>query len=228
MISAMSDLERRSGSRPSRRKREQRAYNLVMAGGALGARLRRRHAAGDLRRRSAGRSRSSRRSWPSSARCSSGAPSQSIVAEAVGRALASLGVDAVFGLLGSGNLTVTNALRDAGVPFHASRHEGGAICMADGYGRVSGRLAACSVHQGPGLTNTVTGPDRGGQEPHAADRDRRRHAGRRPALELPDRPGRSGGGGRRGRRARARAGRRRWPTSRAPCGARRSSAAPWC
>ena len=32
----MSDLERRSGSRPSRRKREQRAYNLVMAGGVLG------------------------------------------------------------------------------------------------------------------------------------------------------------------------------------------------
>ena len=80
-----------------------------------------------------------------------------LVAEAVGKALASLDVDAVFGLLGSGNLTVTNALRDAGVPFHAARHEGGAICMADGYGRVSGRLAACSVHQGPGLTNTVTG-----------------------------------------------------------------------
>ena len=32
----MSDLERRSGSRPSRRKREQRAYNLVMAGGVFG------------------------------------------------------------------------------------------------------------------------------------------------------------------------------------------------
>ena len=80
-----------------------------------------------------------------------------IVAEAVGRALASLGVEAVFGLLGSGNLTVTNALRDAGVPFHSARHEGGAICMTDGYARVSGRLAACSVHQGPGLTNTVTG-----------------------------------------------------------------------
>jgi hypothetical protein len=29
----MSDLERRSGSRPTRRKREQRAYNLVVAGG---------------------------------------------------------------------------------------------------------------------------------------------------------------------------------------------------
>ena len=79
------------------------------------------------------------------------------VAEAVGRALAALGVDAVFGLLGSGNLTVTNALRDAGVPFYAARHEGGAICMTDGYARVSGRLAACSVHQGPGLTNAITG-----------------------------------------------------------------------
>ena len=33
MICAMSDLERRSGSRPSRRKREQRAYNLVLVGG---------------------------------------------------------------------------------------------------------------------------------------------------------------------------------------------------
>lgn len=32
----MSDLERSSGSRPSRRQREQRAYNLVLAGGALG------------------------------------------------------------------------------------------------------------------------------------------------------------------------------------------------
>ena len=31
----MSDLERRTGSRPSRRKREQRAYNLVVAGGVL-------------------------------------------------------------------------------------------------------------------------------------------------------------------------------------------------
>ena len=80
-----------------------------------------------------------------------------LIAEAVGRALAALGVDTVFGLMGSGNLAVTNALRDAGARFYAARHEGGAICMADGYGRVSGRLAACSVHQGPGLTNAVTG-----------------------------------------------------------------------
>lgn len=80
-----------------------------------------------------------------------------LVAEAIGRALAAYGVDTVFGLLGSGNLTVTNALRDAGARFVAARHECGAICMADGYARVSGRLPACSVHQGPGLTNTITG-----------------------------------------------------------------------
>ena len=32
----MSDLERRSGSRLTRRQREQRAYNLVLAAGGLG------------------------------------------------------------------------------------------------------------------------------------------------------------------------------------------------
>jgi thiamine pyrophosphate-dependent acetolactate synthase large subunit-like protein len=79
------------------------------------------------------------------------------VAQAVGQALARAGADVAFGVMGSGNLSVTNALRDAGVPFHAARHEGGAICMADGYARVSGRLAVCSVHQGPGLTNAMTG-----------------------------------------------------------------------
>ena len=32
-----------------------------------------------------------------------------------------------------------------------------AVCMADGYARVSGAVGVCSVHQGPGLTNTMTG-----------------------------------------------------------------------
>jgi hypothetical protein len=32
----MSDIERRSGNRPSRRRREQRAYRLVLASGAFG------------------------------------------------------------------------------------------------------------------------------------------------------------------------------------------------
>ena len=79
------------------------------------------------------------------------------VAEAVGRALAGLGARHVFGLLGSGNFVVTNALVEHGATFLASRHEGGAITMADAYARVSRRVGVCSVHQGPGLTNAMTG-----------------------------------------------------------------------
>jgi len=71
-----------------------------------------------------------------------------LVSQAVGRALASEGVRVVFGLLGSGNLAVTNALRDAGATFVAARHETGAVCMADGYARVSGEVGCASVHQG--------------------------------------------------------------------------------
>ena len=79
------------------------------------------------------------------------------VAEAVGRLLVERGVKQVFGVIGSGNFEVTLAMVGAGADFVASRHEGGAITMADAFGRASGQVAACSVHQGPGLTNTMTG-----------------------------------------------------------------------
>ncbi len=80
-----------------------------------------------------------------------------IVAEAVGGVLAAAGATAVFGVVGSGNFHVTNALVRHGVRFVAARHEGGAATMADAYARMSGRLALVSVHQGPGLTNALTG-----------------------------------------------------------------------
>lgn len=80
-----------------------------------------------------------------------------IVSELVGRTLAELGVGHAFGVVGSGNFHVTNALREAGVPFTASRHEGGAATMADAFARLSGRPAVLSVHQGCGLTNGLTG-----------------------------------------------------------------------
>src|SRR3954453_8896004 len=79
------------------------------------------------------------------------------VAEIVGYTLAQLGVGHVFGVVGSGNFVVTNALRRHGVPFTAARHEGGAATMADAYGRMSGRVGVVSTHQGCGLTNAVTG-----------------------------------------------------------------------
>ncbi|MGD6978705.1 MULTISPECIES: thiamine pyrophosphate-binding protein [Citricoccus] len=79
------------------------------------------------------------------------------VADVVGQALAALGAGHVFGVVGSGNFAVTNALRRSGVPFTAARHEGGAATMADAYGRMSGRVGIVSTHQGCGLTNAVTG-----------------------------------------------------------------------
>ena len=42
----------------------------------------------------------------------------------------------VFGVVGSGNFHVTNALSRGGVRFVAARHEGGAATMADAYGRM--------------------------------------------------------------------------------------------
>src|SRR3954453_5587281 len=80
-----------------------------------------------------------------------------LVSEAVGRTVHTLGGDVVFGLMGSGNLAVTNAIVAAGGTFHSARQETGALCMADGYARGSGRLGGASVHQGPGLTNAITG-----------------------------------------------------------------------
>ncbi|GLW96804.1 thiamine pyrophosphate-binding protein [Microtetraspora sp. NBRC 16547] len=79
------------------------------------------------------------------------------VAEAVAAVLASLGVDTAFGVVGSGNFHVTNSLTEHGVRFVAARHEGGAATMADAYARMSGTVPVLSVHQGPGLTNALTG-----------------------------------------------------------------------
>jgi len=79
------------------------------------------------------------------------------VAHEIGAGLARMGVRTAFGVVGSGNFHVTNALNAGGARFVAARHEGGAAVMADAYARVSGELGVLSVHQGPGLTNAMTG-----------------------------------------------------------------------
>jgi thiamine pyrophosphate-dependent acetolactate synthase large subunit-like protein len=79
------------------------------------------------------------------------------VAHAIGAALTRMGARTVFGVVGSGNFHVTNALTATGARFIAARHEGGAAVMADAYARVSGQIGVLSVHQGPGLTNAMTG-----------------------------------------------------------------------
>ncbi|WP_416405435.1 thiamine pyrophosphate-binding protein [Arthrobacter sp. LFS091] len=79
------------------------------------------------------------------------------VSTLVGRTLAKLGVGHVFGVVGSGNFDVTSTLMEAGVPFTAARHEGGAATMADAYTRMSGKVGVVTTHQGCGLTNAITG-----------------------------------------------------------------------
>jgi thiamine pyrophosphate-dependent acetolactate synthase large subunit-like protein len=80
-----------------------------------------------------------------------------LVSDAVGTALAGLGAGTVFGVVGSGNFHVTNALIAHGARFVAARHECGAACMADAWARGTGHVGILSVHQGPGLTNAMTG-----------------------------------------------------------------------
>jgi acetolactate synthase-1/2/3 large subunit len=80
-----------------------------------------------------------------------------LVAEAVGRTLAELGVRQAFGVVGSGNFHVTNALIAGGARFVPARHEGGAATMADAYARMSGEVSVLTLHQGCGLTNAMTG-----------------------------------------------------------------------
>ena len=78
-------------------------------------------------------------------------------AEAVGAAVAALGTSRVFTLLGSGNFVVTLALRDAGAQVASLRHESAAVTAADAYARVTGEVGVVTLHQGPGLTNAMTG-----------------------------------------------------------------------
>src|SRR5579859_1712062 len=80
-----------------------------------------------------------------------------LVSDAVAAVLAEFGADTVFGVVGSGNFHVTNALIARGARFVPARHECGAASMADGWARTAGRPGILSVHQGPGLTNAMTG-----------------------------------------------------------------------
>ncbi len=79
-------------------------------------------------------------------------------AEAVVAALEAEGVDVVFGYPGGQAIRIYDALYDSGIIRHVlARHEQGAVHMADGYARATGRPGVVIVTSGPGATNTVTG-----------------------------------------------------------------------
>ncbi len=78
------------------------------------------------------------------------------VYEAIAAQLRSEGVGAVFGLMGDGNLKLIPRLAHEEIPFYGSRHEAGAVAMADGYARTTGQVGVGTFTQGPGLTNALT------------------------------------------------------------------------
>ncbi len=77
--------------------------------------------------------------------------------EALVETLAVNGVKHVFGIVGSAFMDALDIFPAAGIEFVAVAHEQGAIHMADGYARASGRHGVCIAQNGPGVTNFVTG-----------------------------------------------------------------------
>src|SRR6266513_498267 len=77
--------------------------------------------------------------------------------EALVETLAANGVTHVFGIVGSSFMDALDSFPAAGIQFVPVAHEQGAIHMADGYARASGRHGVCIAQNGPGVTNFVTG-----------------------------------------------------------------------
>jgi acetolactate synthase I/II/III large subunit len=80
-------------------------------------------------------------------------------AEILIEALVHEGVDSIFGYPGGAVLHIYDELwraRDR-VTHYLVRHEQGAVHMAEGYARASGRVGVALVTSGPGATNAMTG-----------------------------------------------------------------------
>jgi sulfoacetaldehyde acetyltransferase len=77
--------------------------------------------------------------------------------EAFVETLVAQGVTEVFGIVGSAFMDALDIFPAAGIRFVPTAHEQGAVHMADGYARVSGRHGVCIGQNGPGITNFVTG-----------------------------------------------------------------------
>lgn len=80
-------------------------------------------------------------------------------AQALIKTLDDLGIEYIFGYSGGAAIPIFDALEtvESNIEFILVRHEQGAVHMADGYARATGKPAAVLVTSGPGAGNTVTG-----------------------------------------------------------------------
>lgn len=75
----------------------------------------------------------------------------------IAKELHEAGIDTLFGVAGEANLDLIACLTEQhAARYIASRHEAGAVAMADGFARASGEFGCATVTCGPGLTNTIT------------------------------------------------------------------------
>jgi acetolactate synthase I/II/III large subunit len=78
-------------------------------------------------------------------------------AQYIAACLKDAGVEKVFGQCGHTNYALIDACHKLDIAYVSFRHEQQAAHAADGYFRVSHKLAVLNVHLSPGLTNALTG-----------------------------------------------------------------------
>jgi thiamine pyrophosphate-dependent acetolactate synthase large subunit-like protein/nitrite reductase/ring-hydroxylating ferredoxin subunit len=88
-------------------------------------------------------------------------PHATTVTDVMAQTMTNWGVKSVFGIVGHSNLGLADALRleakQGNLTFFGVRHEGAAAFACSGYGKLTGKPAACLTIAGPGATNLVTG-----------------------------------------------------------------------
>ena len=83
------------------------------------------------------------------------------VTDVMAETMVEWGVQSVFGMVGHSNLGLADAIRrrtvDGEMKYYGIRHEGAASFAVSGYGKLTGKPAACLAIAGPGATNLLTG-----------------------------------------------------------------------
>jgi nitrite reductase/ring-hydroxylating ferredoxin subunit len=88
-------------------------------------------------------------------------PHATTVTDIMAQTMTNWGVKSVFGIVGHSNLGLSDAMRleakQGKLTFFGVRHEGAAAFACSGYGKLTGKPAACLTIAGPGATNLMTG-----------------------------------------------------------------------
>ena len=76
--------------------------------------------------------------------------------EAFVKVLQMHGIEHSFGIIGSAFMPISDLFPKAGITFWDVAHESNGGLIADGYTRVTGKIAMCIAQNGPGITGLVT------------------------------------------------------------------------